>query len=272
MQTVYLSLSDSLTRITEILNLNMFWLQGFVIAGSIGLFSLALIMRISYIRKADVLLLEQKKSELRQGLFRAQLNYHFTFNALNSIKSMINRQENERASVCVSKFAGLTRELLDLSDKKEISIAEEVNILRLYLDIERTRTRDKFDYQIVIDPEIDPEEADIPPMLLQPFVENAIWHGMKPLVGQGQLHISFRKSGNLITATVEDNGIGRKESKELKRASVWQRDSRGIALIRERIDHLNVLRSEPLALAVLDLESVKGQALGTRVEISIPIL
>nr|MBK9651143.1 histidine kinase [Bacteroidota bacterium] len=140
---------------------------------------------------------------------RAQMNPHFIFNSLNSIGDYISHNENKVADNYLSKFAKLMRKILENSEQKEISISDDLQALELYMQLESMRLDNKFTYEIKVDENIDIENTLIPPLLLQPFVENSIWHGIAHKQGAGKISIEIKKDGEMISCVVEDNGIGR---------------------------------------------------------------
>ncbi len=198
----------------------------------------------------------QRQAQLKQQALQAQMNPHFLFNALNSIQMIYVQGDVTRANDYLSDFAHLLRSILDSSGKERIAIAEEVSLLELYLRLEQVRTEGQVDYTITTDATIDASLDHIPPMVIQPFVENAIWHGILPSKQKGVVAITLSKPGvDILQCVVSDNGVGIEQSKKQKKGHV----SKGIALTKERLGAAgNVL-----------LESLKEG--GTRVTINIPL-
>ena len=203
---------------------------------------------------------------------RAQMNPHFIFNSLNSIQKYILKNEHYEASQYLTKFSRLIRLILDHSNQNAISISSELDLLKLYVEMESLRFDNKFDYQIETDPDISTETSEIPSMLIQPYVENAIWHGLLHKEDRGKLTIQFTKKDNHnIIVTIEDNGVGRERSAELKSKQVLKKKSYGIQITENRISIINRVQNINASARITDLKNTDGQACGTRVELYIPI-
>lgn len=200
---------------------------------------------------------------------RSQMNPHFIFNALNSVNSYIARSDEKAANKYLSDFSRLMREVMETSQHDFISFSTEVRILELYLNLEHSRFSDKFDYTFNIDPAIDTDGISIPPMLIQPYIENAVWHGLRYRNEKGNLKVSVRKEGRQIIVEVEDNGIGRKQSQELKTANQKTRISTGLKNIETRIRIINEVHHMNIKVSVSDLDAETGQ--GTVVKLHIPL-
>ena len=177
--------------------------------------------------------------------------------------------DTDKAIHYLSKFSQLMRLILSNSRESSIPIREELKALTHYMDIERLRFDNKFDYKIIVDDEIDQEFMEIPPMIIQPFVENAILHGLIHSPGDGHITIRLELRDNYIFCTIEDNGIGRKKAQEIRDASGIKRKSRGMVITRERLEILNKQNQEKFAVNVVDLANDEGEPSGTRVEINI---
>ncbi|KXK43961.1 MAG: signal transduction histidine kinase [Bacteroidetes bacterium OLB11] len=147
------------------------------------------------------------------------MNPHFMYNTLNSIQALILKQDIKNSNLYLSKFSHLMRKVLDVSGRDEISIQEEIEILELYLSLEKLRFGNDFLYKIIISNEVETQAIFLPPLLLQPFVENAIKHGLLHKKGEKQLIIRLEKETNHILCRIKDNGIGRKHSAEIKKTS-----------------------------------------------------
>jgi ligand-binding sensor domain-containing protein len=215
--------------------------------------------------------IEISKNELKA--LRAQINPHFIFNSLNSIQHFIVENDNDEASRYLNKFAKLFRMILNNSEKSTVSVQEEIDMLQIYLELESMRFNNKFDYEFVVDPKIDPDYEQIPPMLLQPYIENSILHGLTPKKERGKLTIKINTTGSFLICSIEDNGIGRKLSGEIKtspKASEKYR-SMGMKITQDRLSLLNSINNSELSMNVSDLYNEKGEAAGTRVDIYIPI-
>ncbi len=215
--------------------------------------------------------LQHKATELEMQALRAQMNPHFIFNCLSSINRFILKNETESASDYLTKFSRLIRMVLNNSKKELIPLDDELEMLRLYLEMERMRFKYSFDYNISFKNEIDPENIFIPPLLLQPFAENAIWHGLLNKEDQGHLTVLLGKENNILSCMIEDNGVGRAKAAELKSKSVERNKSLGLQITKERLALLNKDSNETTFFEVEDLYDDKGFANGTRVILKIKI-
>ncbi len=209
------------------------------------------------------LLLAEKRSLL------SQMNPHFIFNSLNSIQHFIVQDDDFQANNYLTNFSALIRRILDNSKKNLIPLNEEISTLSLYLGMEKLRFENEFEFQIIKDHRIDFNETMIPPMLLQPFVENAIWHGLMPLKARGSLIISFTSQQDYIHCRIEDNGIGREKALLVNRKKATYVSS-GIKNVQERIELLNKMNKKKITLRISDLMNPEGNASGTLVEILLP--
>ncbi len=199
---------------------------------------------------------ERKKNNKILALkhLRTQMNPHFIFNALNSVNGFIANNNERAANKYLTDFSKLMRSVLENSEKDFIPLPQELKLLEVYLKLEHTRFKDKFDYQINIDSNIDLEIYSIPPMLLQPYVENAIWHGLRYKNKKGLLKIDVNKTTNeTIQICIEDDGIGREKSKELKSKNQLKHKSKGMQNIKQRIDLLNSIDQNKIQVTVQDL-------------------
>jgi ligand-binding sensor domain-containing protein/two-component sensor histidine kinase len=207
-------------------------------------------------------------SELKT--LRAQMNPHFLFNALNAMQGMLLKNNFETAQNYLTRFSKLMRSILDHSDKTTIAIAEELESITNYVEIEQMRANYQFQYTIEISPQIDIQNTEIPAMIVQPFIENAIWHGFSQKNENNRLLIQFTlDDNNAIYIRIKDNGIGRKRAMELSKRT---HKSKGIQLVRERIDILNFENKKPIELHIEDLENGQSNDPGTIVTIKIPSL
>jgi streptogramin lyase len=245
---------------------NIMWVfYALLLSGLVfGIFRMILMMTKTREREKQQLLKAEKKSLL------SQMNPHFIFNSLNSIQHFIIQHDEFQANNYLTNFSGLIRRILDNSKKNVIPLNEEITTLSLYLGMEKLRFENEFEYQIIKDPRIDYTETLIPPMLLQPFVENAIWHGLLPLKAKGTLKISFTQHGDFFQCTIEDNGIGREKAQLLK-SKRMAHISTGILNVQERIELLNKTNKKKIHLLITDLKEPNGTASGTLVELFLPI-
>ena len=196
---------------------------------------------------------------------RSQMNPHFIFNALNSVNSFIAMNDERNANRYLSEFSVLMRTVLENSDEDFIPLTKEIELIELYVKLEHNRFKDKFVYHVFIDSNIDLEKFNIPPMLLQPYIENAIWHGLRYKEEMGELLISMEVYDHeTIRIVIQDDGIGRKKSKELKTENQLKRKSKGMITIKNRIAILNDMYKEKITVNVTD---VFENAEGTKVEL-----
>lgn len=214
--------------------------------------------------------LNKKIANIELQALRAQMNPHFIFNTMASIQHYISNNDTDAALKYLSKFAKLMRSIIGNSKQQMIPIAEELNALNLYLELEIMRFTDKFEYRITVDPDIDQNYDRIPSMLIQPYVENAIIHGLLPKQGHGKILIHLQKLDGSILCTIEDNGIGRERSNEFKKNRVQQHKSVGMSITQERLDILNSSLNQNLNAQILDIYE-NGKPAGTKVQIIIPL-
>lgn len=218
------------------------------------------------------LILEKELIELEHKALRLQMNPHFIFNALNSIQSQIGTDNEQNARYYLAKFSKLMRQILDNSRSSTISLQDEIRMLENYLLVEKFCNSDTFDYKIELQEGLETDYIKIPPMILQPFVENAIKHGMKYLQSkQGFILVKFKEAAHHLVCTVTDNGVGRRKSEELNKQSREAfHKSTALAVTEER---LNLLHEGSVAghIVITDLYDDTGNASGTKVEVRIPI-
>ena len=223
----------------------------------------------------DIRRKQQKRNALLAQLtsLRAQLNPHFIFNALNSIQHFINSNEKKIANSFLSKFATLIRSTLENSSKELISIKEELDFLKLYTDLESLRLDGKVAFNFIVEPSIDASKVKIPPMLLQPLIENSIIHGLVGLQPNGKIDITFFKRDNAIICKVCDNGIGRTRAGELREGShIIKHNSAGVKLILERLRLISLSMNTKCELIYNDIFNGAGQVEGTCAELILPII
>ncbi|MBL7138435.1 MAG: tetratricopeptide repeat protein [Bacteroidales bacterium] len=213
--------------------------------------------------------LKKKNLAIEKDLLMAQINPHFIFNSLNSVQGFIGENDTLSAQRYLSKFAKLIRLNLENSRSPYISLKNEYHSLQLFLELEQIRFDNKFDFIIAIPGEINQEQVQIPPMLIQPFVENAIIHGIMHLNEKGFIKINFLMDNNFLFCSVEDNGIGREKSAGITIRKDHQ--SLGLKLIDERIELLKDQNKSPISVNVQDLVSESGATRGTLVKLIIPI-
>lgn len=217
---------------------------------------------------------EKKLANVEMNALRAQMNPHFIFNCLNSIDSFIIRNETRKASEYLNDFARLIRLILQNSRSNLINLKDELEALKLYLQMEQLRFREKFDYEIIVDPSVNLPATVIPPMLIQPYVENAVWHGLlhKKNASGGKVEIELKEEKDCLVISIKDNGIGRKKAEEIKSKKRTQsRKSMGTQITGDRIAVINHLYSTAASADTIDLEDEHGNATGTKILIRIPI-
>lgn len=214
---------------------------------------------------------ERHTAALKMQALRAQMNPHFIFNCLNSINRFILKNETEAAASYLTKFSRLIRLVLQNGDKNQISLAEEIDMLEVYLKLEQIRFRDRFSYAVHCDDNLDSDAILIPPMLIQPFVENAIWHGLLHKTTMGKVTIDIYEEANYLCCRVTDDGIGRKKAAAYKSKSAYNQKSFGMRITSERLNLLQEQKKEKITLQVTDLEDAAGEALGTEVFIRLPL-
>jgi hypothetical protein len=197
---------------------------------------------------------------------RSQMNPHFIFNALNSVNHFIAQQDERTANRFLSDFSQLMRLVLENSQEDFITLQKEQEILTLYMKLEHYRFRDKFDYEIEIDESINPETIKVPPMLIQPYLENAVWHGLRYRDTKGFLKLTMALDGSKLIIKISDDGIGRTKSAELKTENQKKHRSTGLKNIKERLEILNTVYKTHYRVDVSD--GASGQ--GTQVDITIP--
>lgn len=241
-----------------------------IIIGSI-LILIALVGIVLYKRRKDTL--QQKKeaefnvqvADIEMKALRAQMNPHFIYNSLNSINDYIDKHDIIKATTYTTKFAKLMRMILENSEYKEIPLADDLKSLELYMQLENMRLNHTFSYEIKVDDNIDQENTLVPPLILQPFVENSIWHGIAGKKNNGKIWIRIKKEGDMINCIVQDNGIGMQEAANVKKETGTSvKRSLGMKITNERIDVLNKLKRSKAAITLSNLDE------GTKIEVKLP--
>ncbi|MDY0201077.1 MAG: histidine kinase [Tenuifilaceae bacterium] len=237
-----------------------------VVVVSISIFVLVLVGRV---RRKD----KRKIIELEQRLLLSQMNPHFVFNSLTAIQSYIFRSDPYMAGKYLASFSKLVRLILENSRVQSITIAKEKETIEHYLDLQLLRFDSKFDYTIEVCPDIDPEHHLLPPMLAQPFIENAIEHGIIHLSTRGQIAIRYILQDNKIVLEVEDNGIGIKETAQLDETNRTKHQSMATRITRERLKNLSRIYGEHVDLKIIDLgDSLMPDSQGTLIRFVIPLI
>ncbi len=213
--------------------------------------------------------LEKQLFALEQKALQLQMNPHFLFNSLNSIQSFIVNNDINNAIYYLSKFSQLMRKTLANSRESYVPLRDELQALQLYVEMEKLRFNDKFDFKLEVDPDIDEGFIEIPPMIIQPYVENAIIHGLMHKTDKGNLLIELALKDENIIVTIQDNGVGRERAAEIRRESGIERKSRGMLITGERLGILNQYTKDTYTVEVIDLQDDDGNPAGTRVVITI---
>jgi sensor histidine kinase YesM len=215
---------------------------------------------------------EQQLAEIQMMALRAQMNPHFIFNCLNSIQLYTTSNDAAKASDYLNRFSQLIRLVLENSRSERVTLANEMEALRLYLEMEAMRFKDKLRFTIEMDTNLDSDLIEIPPLLLQPYVENAIWHGLMHKPEGGMVGVKVEPmSEDYLRITIADNGIGRAKATELKSLSATRHKSFGMKVTGERISLINRLYQTHTKVQVHDLTDAQGNAAGTEVVLEIPI-
>ncbi len=236
--------------------------------------ALALLAGIFYILYRQYQLKNEKKVlTLEQSMLRSQMNPHFLFNSLNSIKLYIINNEQKNAVHYLNKFSKLVRKILEASSLKEIPLAEELETVELYMNIENIRFSHEIDFKISIADDIDTQQVKIPSLILQPFLENALWHGLSSKEGEKNIALHVSQDGDeFIAIEIIDNGVGREAAAKIKEGRVLKRKSVGIDITKERLANFSKDFQNSFEVAIVDLYDDEDQAAGTKVVLRIPIL
>ena len=232
---------------------------GFLMLAGIGSF-------VFYKRNRDIRT-QKNEAELQSQVtntemtaLRAQMNPHFIFNSLSSIADYIRSNQTKIAADFTDEFAHLMRTVLENSKRTNIPLADDLKALEIYMQLERSRLQNKFDYHIQVDESIDQENTLVPPLILQPLVENSIWHGVVPKDDNGRIDIYIRQKDNMLNCIVDDNGVGIKES-----APSEEKKSLGMKITKARIDIINKLKNAGASM------HVANKKVGVRAEVKLPL-
>ena len=215
---------------------------------------------------------EKKILTLEQDMLRSQMNPHFIFNSLNSIKLYIINNEKENAVYYLNKFAKLIRKILVASSEKEIPLSDELDTMELYMNIENIRFSNAIEFKILIDENVNTHNIKVPSLIIQPFLENAIWHGLSSKEEDKKIELKVEKNKKKhITISITDNGIGRKASREINNQKTLKRKSVGISLTKERLANFSKRYTNMYIIKIEDLHDKQGRSSGTKVILDIPI-
>jgi len=249
------------------------WRQWWFILGAVSLFIWGLLyayrrQQAKFERESQ---LQRRMQNLQLTALRAQMNPHFMFNALSSIQEFINNSDLESANLYLSRFASLVRSVLNHSTQERISLEEEVSQLELYLTLENLRFDQHIHYDLLIKRPIQASKVFIPTMIIQPFVENALNHGLFHQKKEKKLQIRFQQIGeNMLHCQIEDSGIGRQRSMEINQNKKYKGKSKGIQVTRDRLELINKTNEGKIALDIEDLVDEQGAPSGTLVHLMIP--
>jgi len=216
-------------------------------------------------KRRELATINEQLAEARLSALQTQMNPHFVFNALNSIKRMILDADNKKASRYLSKFAMMIRMTLNQSKEIFVTLDENIEYLKAYLEMEQLRFDDSFTYNFSVDANIDAPETPIASMMIQPLVENAIWHGLMQWEGDKKITIAFTRVHNTIMCTVEDNGIGIRQSLKMKEKNKPLHQSVGLENLQKRMKIMNEKYDTDFRLEITDLEETGEGRNGTRV-------
>jgi len=242
-------------------------------AGFILLLSLLMYLRIRHVRKREIARAEVNKNfaELELKALQSQMNPHFIFNCLNTIKYFITTNNHQSANKYLGKFSKLLRMFLDQSKSVTITLDQEINLLRLYIELEQMRFSEGFNFHLQVESDLDYRNIELPGTLFQPYVENAINHGLINLKRKGNLSITFKEENSVLIGTIDDDGIGRDESKKLKSQSTLNHTSHGMKLIEDRIKTINFIKNSTIETQIIDKRDKDNKPIGTQIIIKIPL-
>lgn len=256
-------LSESKYQLNEELNKR----QTLIIYSLVG--GVLLLLLVAYVMYKFIKQQKLANNLLALKSLRSQMNPHFIFNALNSVNSFIATNDERTANKYLSDFSKLMRAVLENSEENFIPLSKEIELIELYTKLEHFRFKDKFEYSIDVDKNIEISDYNIPPMLLQPYIENAVWHGLRYKKEKGELRIAIqKKTVNTITISISDNGIGRDKSKVLKTDNQKKQNSKGMGNIKKRVSILNAMYKDKLDVSITDLNT-EDEDMGTRVTVTL---
>ena len=214
---------------------------------------------------------DKKLSNVEMTALRSQMNPHFIFNCLNSIDYYILKNETETASDYLNRFSRLIRLILQNSRSNYVNLKDEIEALRLYIEMESLRFHNRFQYEIIVQKSLQLSDLEIPPMLLQPYIENAIWHGLLHKKEQGLLRLELEILDQLLICKIIDNGVGRMAAKAFRSKTATKQKPMGMRITEDRIALINRLYETNASIEIIDLYHPDGKASGTQVNLSIPI-
>ncbi|MBI2968987.1 MAG: tetratricopeptide repeat protein [Bacteroidetes bacterium] len=243
----------------------------YVTAGLVILLFFVVFISVLFFRQ-NKMKSRQKVMQYEQKLLRTQMNPHFIFNSLASIESFIYEHQPKEAGMYLSRFARLMRLILETSAREYTTLDKEIEVLEHYFSLQKMRLNDNLEYSIEVAPSIIPEQTYLPPMLTQPFIENAIEHGFRGMVQKGSVHIAFRKEGNNMEVQITDNGIGMANAQQQEGGETGcHHKPLAIQITKERLRFLNKSKKQKLDFAVADVKEEKGKSSGTKITFTIPL-
>ena len=249
-------------------------IQNAIITGAAVLILFSFIIFMFYKRRRDAVQKQKETSlnlqvsETEMKALRSQMNPHFIFNALNSIQTFIMSHQPDDANDYLVKFSKLMRLILENSQYSEVSLKEDMKALELYMELESIRQAHPFSYEFHVDEQVDTEETNIPPLILQPFVENSIWHGFQNKKEPGKIDIFIARRNNMLFIAVEDNGTGRSAVQDTVAIG---KESLGLKLTQERLNLINQQMKTNAGFLIIDLFTKENIPSGTRVELLLPL-
>ena len=245
------------------------WFKAFCVLLFVAIVIMIALKRIRLIRQEEYKKTAINKSfaELETKMLRSQMNPHFIFNSLNSVQKYIWENKEEDAAEYLASFAKLIRAILENSRKETISLKEEMDVMKLYVELEHRRSNGRFNYSIKVDENLDQQRVFLPPLIMQPFIENAIWHGLNKKDIVGNLLIELKQKNGELVCIIDDDGIGRQQKTAIGMA---EKKSLGVEITQQRIDRL-MQTTRQHASVVIEDKKENGLALGTRVVITLPI-
>ncbi|MBD2703785.1 histidine kinase [Spirosoma sp. BT702] len=255
-----------------------FWQTGWFQLGLFGTF-IGLFIFIARNREKRLMLQQAEKSEFKERLaatemkaLRSQMNPHFLYNSLNAIRLFVLQNDSDNADKYLVKFSRLMRLILDNSRQEWVTLASELEQLQLYLELEQLRFDHKFEFVIETNPDLNKESLLIPPMIIQPYIENAILHGIAHKTETGTIWVRVRSTPDHLECVVEDDGIGRRRAAELKSRTPTSHRSVGLQVTAERLQLIGQRNGKQTGVTVIDKENEDHQATGTRVVIELPLM
>ncbi|TAE33945.1 MAG: hypothetical protein EAZ91_01125 [Cytophagales bacterium] len=254
-----------------------YWFLVFCLVGLLAILYWSYRLRLA--RLARESRLEAEKTALRQELqqsrltaIKSQMNPHFIFNALNTIQSYIYLNDKQAASSYLVKFSELTRIILDMSSDETVSLTDEIKAIRLYLELEQMRFEDTLHHTLQVDSELDSDQIRIPSMLIQPYIENAIKHGLMHKKNDRKLVVDFRRHESFLQITIDDNGVGRQKSGEINEQRAKRHESFATQANQKRLELLNDTDQPHIGIVITDKHDPAGVASGTTVVLQIPVV